>query len=339
MFEQLNGFGNPTRKTEMLGKALLEGINKNADNPFISDVRREKYAILREKVTCAKEVLADDASLYSTIVSQFIEEAYQPKLVTDGVIKTLNFQLDNGANSIKIPKDGSLSAQAITATGTFGSGEDTTAYGDTTITLAWNGAYTSIPYPLMRWSNVELMGHRLGQIGKAIANKVDDDVLTQMEKASTKDDATYGDNSNYSYMGATTALTFDGLVNGLAVAEGNNVTPTDLILTPSNYGVVLKNDDVVTMLAYASNQTDTAKPFQTLLGMKVHVSSQLTAKNTLLVDRLGCGYLAEGSGIETWDGRVDNTIQMQVVGAKNYGTSIVRPVAVTNVIDNTAEPT
>lgn len=353
-------------------KSEVEKVNKSADRESVAKAGKilteaikehprkevhQRYGKVVEAVESVREeALGDETALYSTAMAGFIEEAYQPKLLARGVIKEVTLDM-SGYDSLKIPKHQLLTASQVNADGTFSGGEESTGYGSKTIDINWYGTYTDVPINLARKSAVDLIADRLAQIGKAISRKVDSDIVTEMEKAGTKGDSEYGDNSNYLYgndnggvaqtgdgfdFDSNGYITFDTFINALADHGDLDAETTHVLTNYKTWARLMKDQDMKDALAFgtvSANARDGGVAMLQQFGnIPLMPTSQVSDDTTVLVDSDNCGYFIDASPIENWDGRVSNTIQMEVVGAKAYGVGIVRPESVFVIHEATNQP-
>ena len=337
-------------KVAEVGQTTIEAIENHPRQKV-----QEKYGDVLEAVDTAKEALGDETQLYGTAVAGFIEAAYQPKLLGRDLINEVTLDM-SGYDSLKIPKHNLLTASQINADGTFSGGEETTGYGEETIEVNWYGTYTDIPLNLARKSAVDLIADRLEQIGRAISRKVDSDVVGEMEKAGTKNDSHYDPSGeaptgNYLYGGETGGsvnsddgfdsnkeITFDVVINAIGDHRDFDAQP-DTILTNNKTWVRMHTDqDMKDALAFGTTTSGDVATVQQFGTLSLMVSTQVTDDKTILVDSDNCGYFIDASPVETWDGRVSNTVQMEVVGAKAYGVRIVRQESVFVIHEGVDEP-
>jgi len=324
---------NKTTQIETLG-AEVESMLESADRKKVV----EKYKPVKEAIQTKKETLDDDSSLYTDMIADFIEAHYEPNLVAQGIIREVNLPQYQGYDSIKIPKEPQLTADSVSADGSVT--ERDSGYNEITIEPDWQGLKTTISEKLIRKSAVDLIGERLGTIGKAISRKVDSDILNEMAKACTKDDGDYGDNSNYNYLGSSDNLTFDEVVASIASHRDLDAEPDWMVLTPTAWKNLMQDSDMKTAQAYGTS-TGNVYEIQQFGELNILVTTQLSSEDpdALLVDSDGAGYLVDQTDIETWDGRPVGKIATEVIGAKSYGVGIVREEAIFGIFEDTDEPT
>lgn len=279
--------------------------------------------------------LADNTALYTTAVAGFIEKAFRPELVIGKYIKNLSLNL-RGNNSIKIPKGVNLTASAVATDGTVTASDQD--LGSLTITLGWIGVRTTIVHQLLQVANVDLIADKLEEIGWALGYKYDYDVFAEIVKAGTKDDATYGDNSNYKYMGASTTISFAGLTEAFKIAGDLYAKPKTMFVNPTGWYNMVNETDIKAAIKWAMGPQGEIPTVQKLWGTTDLIVSPMVPANKMILSDQRLGYVVDGGPVQTWDGRIDTKVAFEILGVKAYGVGIVRPTAVTVIHENGAEP-
>lgn len=336
--EVLNKPPGETKQVEMLGRKILE-MAFSPENQRANEKYRkvfEDLGITEDVVKEATLTPSNNTALFTTAVAGFIEKAFRPKLLAEQIIKTLPLEL-KGHDSIKVPKGQNLSAVAVAEDGTITF--DDKNYGDLTISVGWVGTGTTISHQLLSMGVISLLEDKAEEIGFAIKKKVDSDILAEQIKAGTKNDATYGDNSNYSYLGTGVYITYDTLVDAITNHEGLSAEPKAIICHPTDKARILKDSDIKSALAFGTTPSGTILPnVLELFDLKLLSTPQMTAGKIALVDTGRLGYYVDASPIQTWDGRKPSTIAFEIIGAKPYGVGITRPEAVYVIHENATEP-
>ncbi len=315
-----------------------EAITRTLESDDLRPRIQEKYGKIKEEITRQKEVLSDQSALYSTVVAAFIEEAYEPRLLAADAINEITLQLNQGADSVKIPTETQMTAQQINADGSFGSGEDTSGFNSVTATVNWYGAYTDLPVPLIRKGNVDLIGFRLASIGRAIGRKVDSVIISEMKKATDKNDGTYGSASNYNYLGSGNNLSLSDFWTSYWNMLDLDAEPDLLVTNPTTASNLFADSDMISALGYASTP-DVAAPRVNQIGnLRLLVSSQVSSNYAALVDSDELGYMVDASDIESWDSRIANKFQHEVMGTKAMGVAIAKEGSVYGIYEDTNEP-
>lgn len=318
----LSEFGNKEHVNKV-GKIIVESLRQSG-----------RLEPLAEKLGVKKEALdVGDSQLYTTAIAGFIEKRLRPKLVAAGVIKRISNFNTKGSNSVKIPVRNSL----ITAADLPDDGSvsyDSGTFASTTITLSYKYAANSITHEISKFANVDLMAEELGEIGDAIARKMDSDVISALKSATTSG------NSNLTQLGATATVTFDNLIDGQASAFGNYAEPDVLLANHSTLATIMKEVQVTggtNAPGALTNQGEKGSTFpylRTVLGMNVVGSQQVDGDDIFLIDSARTGYLIESGDVEVFDGRRSGYVANEVIGAKCYGVGVVQPKAVYRLEEN-----
>lgn len=322
-FSDLSNYGQ--ENVIKLGRVVYESLK--AQGIDVKEQLAEKAGIAKEDLTVA------ETDLFTTSIAGFIEKRLRPKLVAEGVIKKISNFNTRGANAVKIP----LRNQLITATDLPDSGAvtyDSGSYESTTVTLAYSYAAQSLTHEIVKFANVDLIAEELGEIGDAISRKVDSDIISALQTATTTP------NGNLVQLGATATVTWDNLVDGQASAIANYAEPDTILLAPSTLATIMKLDEfsggnsITGSLAFNGQAGNVFPYVTTILGMKVVTSNQVDGDDIYLVDTARTGYLIESGDVEVFDGRRSGYLAYEVIGAKCYGVSIVQPKAVYRIEEN-----
>lgn len=282
-----------------------------------------------------------NSALYTTAIADFIEREFQPTLLDAGVINRIQLP-EQGKDSIKIPKQPDLQTAATVASdGTLT--DDSTDYGQLEISTDFVGLVSQMTVELLRNANVDLMEDQLRQITNAIERKVDADIIAEIEAASTKGDAEYGDNSNYNYLGVGNEATYDSVVTAFYDAHANNANPDMFVASPEFLRSLFTNADMKDAVAFGtvSQSGDSANvvpQVQSILGFPVMLADQMSATRGHWIDSDRLGYLVEKTGVETMDQQLDGKAAFEVKAVKGYGVGVTKPQAVFSVIEDTDEP-
>ena len=247
-----NYSGGPTEDVARLGKFLHEKLKDRKDNAsFYSteDGKRSMEALdfmstSLEAHGAAKGIATEDltsdnnTSLYTTVVADFIERKLRPDLVALNVVKRL--RIDNrGTSSIKIPVSELITAADLPDSGTvtYATGND---YTNAVVTLGWRYASSRITMELIEQANVDLIQDQLVELGFALSRKIDSDIIAAHVTATPTNDA----NTNYTALGGTTDISYDGLIDGLRDAAINNAQVDTVLLSWTQFAAFMKDSDV-----------------------------------------------------------------------------------------------
>lgn len=326
--KETTDLGNYTQENvSKIGKIAIEGMKESG-----------KFDKFCEKLGIAKEDLTiNTPALYTTAITSFIEKRLRPDLVAAQVIKVINNFNTKGQNALKVPLRSSLiTAQDLPDSGLLS--DATGTYGSTTITLTYKYAANTITHEIMKFANADLIAEEMGEIGDALGRKVDSDIIAALKVATTSAQG----NSNWTGTGTSISVSYDILVDGLNSAKQNYAKPDVLLINPSTMATILKLDEFaggtsITGALVFKGDDKTAFPIpMRILNMRVIESLQVDDDDIYLIDSPRTGYLVRAGDVETFDGRVSGYLAYEVIGALNYGVSIVQPKAVYRVEENVA---
>ena len=330
---------------EQLGRKLVEGAIKN--NPSDKHAKQLKEKLEDKGITTVEDLenvetskedlqFGNNSVLYTTAVASFVEKELRSELVSMDVIKTLN--VPDGADSIKIPKGNNLAAaSAVSADGSISDGSED--YGSDEIQTDLYGQRTVFTHELLDVTNIDVMADQLEEIGRSIALKQDDIIQAELQDV-TDPTGTYGDNSNYNYLGSGTTITYDNLVAGIHDAKGNKANPTDIVAGTAIMSALEQDDEFSDAAQYASTPDgDFVPKTMTFRDLRVHESSNVAADSLFIIDRNKLGYFAESDGVQTWDSRINGKAAFEVLGVKRFGIKVQRPQAVYGIHQNEDKPT
>lgn len=325
---QLEAMGQ--EQVTKIGRIAVEALKRQGID--LTDKVQESIALKRG---VAKEDLTiAETDVYTTTIAGFIEAKLKPKLVAQGVIRTISVD-QKGADSIKVPVRNTL----ITASDLPDSGAvsyDTGTYGSTTISMRYVYAAQKITHELLQFANVDLLQENLGEIGDAIARKVDSDIISAFQTATSVA------NGNLTKLGSSTEITFATLVAGRQSAVDNYAEPNVLLVSPETEATMINlgnfggSTNVVGSMVVKGGNTEHYPIPLTILGMKVMVSQQVDDDDIYLIDTERTGYLAQKQGVEVFDGRVSGSLAFEVIGAHAFGVGIVQPKAIFRLEENAA---
>lgn len=317
-----------------IGETLIEGVKDERQRNSV----KEKYKDLVEKVEEYKqtEAFSDDADLYSTLQADMIEQALEPQLIGMDAIRSIDFQLGTGVDSINIPSGNQLTAVDVNSDGSLS--EDTTDYDGKSISINWVGVRTTFSGQLVNKTAVDLLAYRMEQAGRAIARRVDSDILTEMENAGTKGDSTYGDNSNYIYTGDGNDVTFDDVIDVIETGLDNDAALDMGLLSTEVWAALHKDADMKNVLAFTATSDGDFGLVQNFGPLRLLASSQVNADKAIFVDSERTAMFVDASAVETFDGRVSENFQFEILAVKAYGVGILQPQSLVVLHQGAAEP-
>lgn len=346
--EQVYGDVN-THQIEKLGKMISESysqkyLERNVKSPkefekverfietFAPEMVGERLTAEEDFNTVKEDLLydANDGTLYTNVVADFIEQRMRPTLLARGLIKEVSIDA-TGTSSYDIPINNIFTAQPLPNSESVTDNSQT--YGTVAVDLAWQHASVEIGHKTKTQSNVDIIADQLGLIGYAIARKVDSDIITAFEQATPNTNA----NSNYLAFGTSNNLTYTRLLQLMTNAMGNDANPDFALMGPGSLFNLMSDSNTITALGYNSQEKGSIFP-RTIefLGMQVVVSNQVSEKDVFVGDSEQLGYMVNGSGVEVMDGRVSRKTTTEYIGLKLYGVKVAQPKALYRGVENTA---
>lgn len=322
-------------RVKKLGKTICEGIveGQDTENEFGDEIKE----IMDDEGVTSKEDLqfGDNSALYATAVAGFVEKELRSELVSKGIIKKLN--LPDGADKIDVPKGSNLTASAVSSDGSITtSGSD---YGSATISTDLYGTEEQFTHELLQVTNIDVIADRLEEIGRSLAKKEDDLILSELQDA-TDPTSSYSPSDNHNYLGSDNYVGYDELVEAIHDAKGNKMQPTDIIVGTTVMKKLEQDSDFKKAASYATSEGgDIINRTMTFRGLNVHESSNVSGDSLFIVDRDKLGYFVEGSDVETWDDRINGKAAFEVLGVKRFGVGIARVNAVYGLHQDEATPT
>jgi len=327
-----------SQQIEKLGYGILRATSEKMDNAqsFSAEdlkSRNEFSDRFASEISNLKNTSSEDLTfstnpgVYTTVVADFIEQKLRPQLVAAGVIKRLSWD-PKGASSVKIPVGDLLTALPLPDSGTVTYAGN--PYSSVDVPLTWQYSANKITMALIEQSNVDLIQDQLGELGDAIARKIDSDIIAAFDAAITV-------GTNGTNLGVGTTITYPTLIDGIAGAGSNFASP-DVILTNWSTWANLMNDvDIKTGLANNSVTLGTNFPMiQTLFGKRLIISDQVPAGKLFLVDSQRTGYYIEASAVKVFNDRVSGALANEVIAAKLYGVGVAQPNALFRINENLA---
>lgn len=322
-------------ESEFLNKEAVETHIDKQNIQTTNDLKK-----LEEAVVQSEDLqFGNNSALYTTQIADFIEREFRPRLVAADVIRTT--EVGQGYDSLKVPKQPDLQvASTIADDGTLT--DDSADYGSLTINTDFIGLRSKVTMELLKNATVDLLEDQLRQITFALQRKVDSDIITEIQKASTKNDGTYGSNNNFLYLGNGNNVTYDDMVDAYYAAVANNANPDMFLCSPDFAANLAEDSDMKEAVAFGTTrqgeEADTVPRIQSFMGKPLMVSSQVGSNRGYWLDTDRLGWLVNKSGIETMDQQLDNQAAFEVKAARGFGVGITRPQSVYSVIEQTAEP-
>lgn len=326
--EMLSQFGQ--ENVTKLGKVCVEAMKKEKTNTGESRFD----AFVKESLGTSTESLdVGDSQLYTTAIAGFIERRLRPNLVAENVIKVIDNFDTRGQDTLKVPlRDSLISASDLGDDGSVS--YDSNGFGSTSIQLRYKYAANSLTHEITKFANVDLIAEELGEIGYALARKVDSDIISALD---TNTSTPTGNALRVSGSDAS----FANLLSALQGAWENYASPDVILLSPESYVTIMGLDEfsggsnITGSMAFKGANGENFPLVEAILRMRVVVSNEVDDDHIYLIDTQRNGYLVKAGGVETFDGRRSGYLAYEVIGALNYGVGLVQPKAVYKIVENT----
>lgn len=327
-----------TQAIEKLGYEILKTTVERIDNSRAmsdADLKQRNYIAERfsEEISQLRNTSKEDITfsttpgVYTTVVADFIEKKLRPNLVAQNVIKRLSWDA-KGVSSVKIPVNDLAVAAPLPDTGAVTYGAN--GYTSVTVPLTWQYAANKITLAIVEQSNVDLIQDQLGELGDALARKIDSDIIAAIDAAVTV-------GTNGTNLGVGVNITYPSLVAGIAAAGANYAEPDVILTNWTTWSNLMNDTDIKTGLANNSVTLGTDFPMvQTLFGKKLIVSNQVGAGMLYLIDSNRTGYYIEASEVKVFNDRVSGSLANEVIAAKLYGVGIAQPNSIYRIAENLA---
>ena len=336
--KDLSTFGPVTNeKQKIFGGNFVEHLWK-------ADRVSENLKPLKEYVMSVADThqealtLANNSAMTTTMIANFIEEDYKPVLIATNSIKLAVMPM-KGNTALKITKGVNLTASSVSNGAVSADDQD---YGSITITPSWYGVRTTIEHELLQQGLFDVIADKFREMGAAIGKSFDSLIVTEVEKASHKNDTTYdasGTNANYVFSGSTTDISYANLLTAWGKLLGMDATPDTVLVNPTNFALIMNDTQIKSMMKMGDVPAGSVvEMLMSFLNMKIVCSSQITANRTFLIDSSKLGYAIDASPIMSFDGRLVGTVNYEAISVKAYGVGIVRYKAIVSIADNTVDP-
>ena len=300
------------------GKLLCEDFEKKGISlqPF------------KESMRMKEDINTGNASaLYITALSSVIRAAVEPNMIAKELLQ-LNTDLMNGGGkgAIKLPKEKRVTAATLGEGGNVVyTGE---GYESITVSPTKKAAASKITWEMVKRGMISMITAEAARVGKAIARKVDSDILSGIEAI------TIAGNSNRVVTGgATTRISYAKLIDTIATVEAYDVggfKVTHIIVHPNDYAALMKDTDFKEALKYSpvvsgsgeSHSVGIMPMIEYFRGIKVISTAQVTDGKTLCVDANELGTFVQESDLEVCDGRIPGSVDTEIIALMSYGMGI-----------------
>ena len=319
---------NEGRLCEAAGRIIYEDMNKRG---IVGSSIQESLNIstFREDVTTSNA-----AALFTTVLASVIREAVEPVMVGLELLQ-MNEDLmhGQGKGAIKLPKEKRIVAAEVGEGGTIT--YTSVGYDYVTVTPTKKIAASKITWEMIKRGMVSLIVAEAKRAGKALARKVDYDVVQGLWGV-----VTVGNGNRIFTGGASTRVSYSNLIDARALAEQEYFKPTHLVLNPDDYASLLKDTDfkqaiyraTVTLNAGGPTAATTLFPRVEYFGpQKVIVTTQIDTGKSMFVDANEAGTFVKETDVEVVDGRLPGSVDAEVIALQSYGIAIQNLRAVSGV--------
>lgn len=280
------------------------------------------FYTFREDVTTA-----NSGALYITALASVIRAAVEPNMVGLELLQ-LNTDLMNGAGkgAIKLPKERRVTAAEVGEGGSVTyTGE---GYDSITVSPTKKIAASKITWEMIKRGMVSLITAEAARVGKALARKVDSDIITGIVAVCTS-----GNSNRVVTGGASTRASYNKLIDARAKIEGYSVggfKATHLILHADDYAALCKDTDFKNALIRAPVvQGSPGTPSVGLFPQveffgpqKLVQTNQISSGTSIFVDSTELGTFVQESDVEVVDGRISGTVDTEIIALQSYGIGI-----------------
>lgn len=314
---------------EAAGKMLVKDmVKKGIQLEALKEELRFKEGINNGFYTFREDVTTGNASaLYVTALASVIRAAVEPNMVGLELLQ-LNTDLMNGAGkgAIKLPKERRVTAAEVGEGGSITyTGE---GYDSITVSPTKKIAASKITWEMVKRGMVSLIVAEAARVGKALARKVDSDIISGITAICTA-----ANSNRVTTGGATTRVSYNKLVDARALVEGYDVGGfkcTHLILHADDYAALNKDTDFKNALirapvvsGAAGSPTVGIFPQVEFFGpQKIVQTNQIASGKTIFVDSTELGTFVQESDVEVVDGRISGTVDTEIIALQSYGIGI-----------------
>jgi len=306
----------------LAGKKIYQEMKKRGYN--IKEMFR-----FREDVTTS-----NSSALYATILASVIRENVEPNLVALELLQMNTDLMDGGGKgAIKLPKDQRITAAIVAEGGTIT--YTSTGYTSVTVTAEKRVAASKITWEMVKRGMASTIVLEANRIGKALARKIDSDILTGVENIISA-----ANSNRLATGGASTRVSYALLATAIGSFTANDYVFRYLILHPNDYAALLGDTDFKTALLtqpviqnvggvqggsrpyFQDGGTAYLPPVLYFHGAKVIVTSQISDGTTVLVDSEELGTFCKETDVEVVDGRLPGSVDTEIIGLISFGIGI-----------------
>ncbi len=328
-----------TQLCEAVGKLIVKdmvakgvGIEALKQDLQFKESMSGGFYTFREDVTTA-----NSSGLYITALASVIRAAVEPNMVGLELLQ-LNTDMMNGAGkgAIKLPKERRVTAAEVAEGGSVTyTGE---GYDSITVSPTKKIAASKITWEMVKRGMVSLITAEAARVGKALARKVDSDIITGIVAVCT------AANSNRKATGgASTRVSYNDLIDARAYIESFEVggfKATHLVLNPDDYAALCKDTDFKQALfrapvvnGSAGSPTVGIFPQVEFFGpQKIIQTAQITSGTSVFADATELGTFVQESDVEVVDGRISGTVDTEIIALQSYGIGLQNTRAASSVV-------
>ncbi len=290
------------------------------------------YYAFKEDVTTATS-----SALYITALASVIRAAVEPNMVGLELLQhNTDMMTTGGKGAMKLPKEKRVNAAEVAEGGVI----TYTGEGYTSITVSPTKkiAASKITWEMVKRGMVSMITAEAARVGKALARKVDGDIITGIKNVVTS-----GNSNRTATGGSTTRASYNDLIDSRADIEGFEVggfKPTHVIFHADDYAALNKDTDFKQALYRANvvvGGAGTASvgvfPQVEYFGpQKIVQSNQITSGTSIFVDSTELGTFVQESDVEIVDGRIPGSVDTEIIALESYGIGIQNIRACSGVV-------
>ena len=325
---------------EAAGKLMIKDmVSKGINMEAFAGQFKEAFSPASGYMTFKEDVdTANSGALFITGLAQVIRAAVEPNMVGLELLQ-LNTDLMNGGGkgAIKLPKEKRVTAAVVGEGGSITYTNE--GYESITVSPYKIVAASKITWEMVKRGMISMITAEAARVGKALARKVDSDILTAITAVCTSA------NSNRTATGgASTRVSYNDLIDARTDIEGFEVgglKATHLILHADDYAALNKDTDFKEALVRAPVIAGNT-PGNVSLGVfaqieyfgpqKIIVSNQVASGTSLFVDATELGTFVQESDVEVVDGRISGSVDTEIIALQSYGVGIQRVRAAASIV-------
>lgn len=319
---------------EGAGRLILKDMVKKGCNV---EAFKESLGVRGPMRTREDITTSNSSALYVTALASVIRAAVEPNMVGLELLQLNTDLMDGGGKgAIKLPKEQRVTAAEV---GEGGSVSYTgTGYTSLVVEPTKKVAASKITWEMVKRGMVSVITAEASRLGKSLARKVDSDIISGIEAIITSS------NSNrVATGGSSTRVSYVDLIDARSYIEGYQVggfKATHLIVHPDDYAALNKDTDFKEALFRVGNVSGSGGsasagifPQAEFFGpQKIIVTAQVTSGTTIFVDARELGTFVQESDVEVVDGRINGSVDTEVIALQSYGIGIQNVRAAAGVV-------